>query len=90
MLKTDCSAFLVFVHVGRDAHCLVSDEILLLVLGLVHVEQKLGTPVFVVGGDVEVDRAAWQNHHVFSIDVPEVDLDGELGLVELLLAWVGR
>ena len=90
MLKTDGSALLIFVHIGRYTHCLVSDKIFLFVLGLIHVEQKFGASVLVIGRDVEVDWTSWQDHHVFSINVPEVDLDGQLGLIELLLAWIRR
>ena len=85
MFKPDCSAFLVLINIGCNGDILISNEVFLVILGLIHVELKLSSFVFVVGRDVKIDGASGQNHDVSSIYISEVGFDWKFGLIEFLL-----
>ena len=85
MFKPDISAFLVLINIGSNGDILISNEVFLVVLGLIHVELKLSSFVFVVGRDVKIDGASGQNHDVSSIYISEVGFDWKFGLIEFLL-----
>jgi hypothetical protein len=71
MFKSYCSWFFVFVDIGGDGNGLISNKVFLLILGLIHVEEKLSPSVSVKWRNIEIDGTAGHEHDVFSIDFSE-------------------
>jgi hypothetical protein len=86
MLEPNISVLFVILDIFCNCNWVISNKILLVVLCLIHAYHKLDISVFVKGRDIKVKRTSGHHHYITTIDLSESSLDGEFGLVELLLS----
>ena len=86
MFKPNISVLFVILDIFCNCDRVISNKILLVVLCLIHADHKLDIFVFVKGRDIKVKRTSGHHHHITPIDFSESSLDGEFGLIELLLS----
>jgi hypothetical protein len=85
VFESNSSVLTVFGHIRPNIHSMLGDEVLSSVFGLVHVEDKLDAATFGQRRDIKIEGTARKHHHLAVIDSLEIGLDGEFGLVKLLL-----
>ena len=86
MLETNGSVIFVFIHVRLDLDGIVCYEIFSFVLSLVHVKYELDVFAFGECWNKKIDWTFGHDHYMLTIHCLEVGLDGETGLIKLLLS----
>ena len=59
MLKSDSSTLLILINIRWDTYNLISNKIFFFIFGLIHIEKKFCSSVFVIWWDIKIDRASW-------------------------------